>query len=325
MVVLFAIPVIALLWMTSVPGSSFDEDLPELTVKEKVLSENLADHVAVLGAKPNNIQHFSELEKTATYIESHLSAIGYEVIKHPFSVGETEVRNIEVVVSPKNKDAPTLVIGGHYDSYGKAPGANDNGSGSAAVLELARLLQNLASKSELRIRLTLFVNEEPPYFKTEYMGSAVYANALAETDEELVGMFSLETMGYFSDRPSSQKFPFPLGAFYPSKGNFIAFVGDSSARSFVRSSVKEFRKSAKFPSEGGTAPAFIQGIDWSDHRSFSAIGVPALMITDTAAFRYPHYHSRRDTPDKVDTGKLARVVAGLEIVVRKWATEGYPD
>jgi len=287
-----------------------------------MLSENLTQHVKTIGSKPHNIEHYVELQKAESYIEKQLADYGFEVHKQPFQVGKVTVHNFDVVIEPTDSDAPTLVIGAHYDSYRKAPGANDNGSGTAAALEMARLLRELDGKGNLRIRIAFFVNEEPPYFKSEYMGSTVYANALAETDEDIVGMLSLETMGYFSDEPNSQNYPPPLSALYPTEGNFIAFVGDTSARPLVRSTVRDFRELVEFPSEGGTAPSIIQGIDWSDHRSFSAIGVPALMVTDTAIFRYPHYHARNDTPDKVDEESLARVVAGLAKVVRKWADKG---
>jgi Zn-dependent M28 family amino/carboxypeptidase len=143
-------------------------------------------------------------------------------------------------------DAKTLVVGAHYDSYFHAPGANDNGTGVAGVLELARLLSDLRGRSALRIRLVLFVNEEPPYFKTEYMGSLVYARRLKESGEPVLGMFALETLGFYSDVEHSQRYPPPLGLLYPTTGNFVAFVGLISSRSFVRETVASFRASAAF-------------------------------------------------------------------------------
>jgi Zn-dependent M28 family amino/carboxypeptidase len=215
------------------------------------------------------------------------------------------------------------VIGAHYDSYGDAPGANDNGTGSAAVLELARALANRAGKSRLRIRFVLFVNEEPPNFKTPRMGSIVYAERLAASHERVIGMMSLETMGYYRDERGSQNYPFPLSLLYPDTGNFIAFVAMTSSRPFLRETVGAFRKVATVPSVGGTAPGFVQGIDWSDHWSFAQYGIPGLMVTDTAPFRYPHYHLPTDTPDRIDYGRLARVVAGLEQVIRTWTEKPF--
>jgi len=134
-----------------------------------------------------------------------------------------------------------------------------------------------------------------------------------------MGMMSLETIGYYSSAKGSQHYPPPLSFLYPDTGDFIAFVGLTSSRGFVRRTVRSFRALAPFPSAGGTAPSAVQGIDWSDHWSFEQVGVPALMVTDTAPFRYPHYHSPADTPDKLDYERLARVVSGLDGVIRSWA------
>jgi Zn-dependent M28 family amino/carboxypeptidase len=210
------------------------------------------------------------------------------------------------------------VIGAHYDSAGTAPGANDNGTGVAATLALARNMANLRGRSNVRIRWVFFVNEEPPYFQTPRMGSVVYAGQLRKSGETMIGMISLETMGFYSDRAGSQHYPSPLNLRYPDTGNFVAFVGMTSSRAFVRKTVGAFRAVAAFPSVGGSAPDFVQGIGWSDHWSFAQQGIPALMVTDTAPFRYPHYHTRYDTPDKVDYPRLARVVTGLEKMLRAW-------
>jgi Zn-dependent M28 family amino/carboxypeptidase len=129
-------------------------------------------------------------------------------------------------------------------------------------------------------------------------------------------MFSLETIGYYSTRQGSQRYPFPLGFFYPDRGEFLAFVANLSSRSLLHEAIAAFRAEAHFPSEGVAAPAFVPGVDWSDQWSFWRHGIPALMLTDTAPYRYPHYHLPSDTPDKVDYERLARVVAGLERMFR---------
>jgi Zn-dependent M28 family amino/carboxypeptidase len=285
------------------------------------LAGRLREHVRAVASRPHNVSHPQELEQAALYIEGVLAGMGYDAHRQPFRADGQEVRNIEVVIEPdpSKTHASTLVIGAHYDSYLHAPGANDNGTGVAGVVELARLLADLRGRSAIRIRLVLFVNEEPPYFKTELMGSLVYAKRLKQSGEPVLGMFSLETLGFYSDAPHSQRYPPPLGLLYPTTGNFVAFVGLTSSRAFVRRTVGSFRALVPFPSEGGTAPGIIPGIDWSDHWSFEQVGIPALMITDTALFRYPHYHSPADSPDKVDYERLARVVSGLEQVVRDWA------
>ena len=312
-------PVVAVLWMTAVPGRSYVGPLPQLTPSQERVAALLRHHVEAIASKPHNVSHPRELENSARYIEDTLAGMGYTVNRQVFSVGDQNVRNIEVVLEPVIPSAPTLVVGAHYDSFGNTPGANDNGSGTAAVLELARQLSDLRGRTRLRVRFVLFVNEEPPFFQKPGMGSLVYAKHLSRTGEHVRGMFSLETMGHYSDARGSQHYPFPLSLLYPDTGNFIAFVGMTSSRSFVRTTVAAFRHAAPFPSVGGTAPAMVQGIDWSDHWSFAQVGVPALMVTDTAPFRYRDYHSEADTPDKVDYDRLARVVTGLEQVIRGWA------
>jgi hypothetical protein len=313
---LFLLPVVALRWMTSVPGKSWEGPLPPLGPVERDLAGRLRGHVVAIGSKPHNIGHAGAYAEAAAYIERTLVAQGYAVVRQPYDAGLAV--NLEAVIEPVSARAPTLVVGAHYDSARTAPGANDNGSGTAALLELARLLADLRGKANVRIRLAFFANEEPPFFKTDRMGSLVYARALADRGQKPDAMFSLETLGFYRDTPGSQHYPFPLGALYPDTGNFVAFVGTVSARPLVRKAMGQFRAVAQFPSVGGTAPGFVQGIDWSDHWSFGQIGVPALMITDTAPFRYPHYHTSRDTPDKLDYDRLARVTAGLERLLRGW-------
>jgi hypothetical protein len=315
-VAIFAAPVLGLLWMTAVPGKSWSGPLPRLTDAERDLSERLRTHVTAIASKPHNLGHPEAMKEAAMYLTERLIFYGFQPIHQPFDGGH--VSNIEVMIEPSDPKAATLVVGAHYDSAFTAPGANDNGSGTAAVVELARMLRDLKGKAKLRIRLVLFANEEPPFFQTDRMGSVVYADRLVKSGEKVSAMLSLETMGYFSDRPGSQRYPFPLSALYPDTGNFIAFVGNLSARPLIRSTVKSFRDTTQFPSVGGAAPGFIQGIEWSDHWAFGQRGIPALMITDTAPFRYPHYHSIQDTPDKIDYDRLARVVGGIERVIRNW-------
>lgn len=318
---LIILPVAAVLWMTSVPGRSHAGPLPPLTSEQVELAARLSDHVRAIATRPHNVGHPHELEEAATYIERALGGMGYAIRQQRFQAGGQEVRNIEVTIEPAPSpiSVNTLVVGAHYDSYFHAPGANDNASGVAGVIELARLLADLQQKASLRIRLVLFVNEEPPFFKTELMGSLVYARKLKASGEPVLGMFALETIGFYSDQDRSQHYPPPLGLLYPSTGNFVAFVGLISSRSLVRKTVGSFRALVSFPSVGGTAPGFIPGIDWSDHWAFEQVEIPALMITDTALFRYPHYHSAADTPDKVDYDRLTRVVSGIERVIRDWA------
>jgi len=307
-----------LLYTTSVPGKPHRGPLPPLTDEERALASVLKKHIATIAAREHNIARYAALEAAAAYIEATLASYGYTVNQQSFDVDEQTVRNIEVVIEPREVEpAPeVVVVGAHYDSARDTAGANDNASGTAAVIELARLLRDLRGTAKRRMRLVLFVNEEPPYFQTDDMGSLRYARALAERNERVVAMYSLETLGYYTSASGSQQYPFPLGLLFPDRGDFVAFVGTPDARALVRASIGSFRSHTAFPSIGGVAPAFIPGIDWSDHWAFAQHGFPAIMLTDTAPYRYPHYHRATDTPNKVDTERLARVVKGIERMVR---------
>ena len=197
-------------------------------------------------------------------------------------------------------------------------GANDNASGVAVLLALARALS--PEKAARTLRFVAFANEEPPHFQNESMGSWAYALSCQQRGDDIVAMISLETMGYYSDEEDSQSYPFPMSAAYPSTGSFIGFVGNVASRHLVRRVVGSFREHAAFPSEGAALPSWIPGVGWSDHWSFWQAGYRAIMVTDTAPFRYPHYHTEQDTPDKLDYERLARVTLGLEKVIRELAT-----
>ena len=308
-----AAAIAALGWyMVVVPGESFRGELAPLTAEETALRDRLKTHVAAVASVEHNTRTPERLEAAARTIEAELTALGYAVRRQTFDSGEGMVRNLEVTLP--GRQASAIVIGAHYDSVTRAPGANDNGSGVAALLELARLLRGWQPKHALR--LAFFVNEEPPYFQSQAMGSRVYADDLLARGERVTAMFSLETIGYYSGRPGSQRYPFPLGFFYPDRGEFLAFVANLASRSLLHEAIAAFRAEAHFPSEGVAAPAFVPGVDWSDQWSFWRHGIPALMLTDTAPYRYPHYHLPSDTPDKVDYERLARVVAGLERMFR---------
>jgi hypothetical protein len=313
----------AIYYVVGVPGRSYRGPLPPLTDDEHALVPRLEAHLVAIASREHNVAHYDALEKSARYIEATLESYGYAVNRQTFDAddyvwGTKAVRNIEVVIEPREAGpaTETIVVGAHYDSAPGAPGANDNGTGTAAVIELARLLGNLKGTVARRIRLVLFVNEEPPYFRTEEMGSWQYANALAQHQERVVAMYSLETIGYYSDAPGSQRYPFPFDLIFPDRGDFLTFVGTLDARPLVRASIASFRAHTQFPTIGGVAPALIPGIDLSDHWAFEQHGFRAIMLTDTAPFRYPYYHTALDTPDKVDVERLARVVKGIERMVR---------
>jgi Zn-dependent M28 family amino/carboxypeptidase len=183
------------------------------------------------------------------------------------------------------------------------------------VIELARLMKDVSPK-DTRLRLVLFVNEEPPYDRTPDMGSYRYAKSLKDAGETVAGMISLETIGAFSDKPGTQKYPFPFDHIFSDVANFVALVALPGGRAFLHEFVRGFRQHTHLPTIGGTAPDFIDGIGWSDHWAFYTLGYPAMMITDTALFRYPEYHTPSDTPDKVNYDALARITLGVEATLR---------
>ena len=289
-----------------------------LNESEVALREELAADVQKLAGEigERNMDRYPQLLAAGEFIEASLTSAGLTPRRVSFELRGRACHNIEVEIPGTQSEI--FVIGAHYDSVFGSPGANDNGSGVAALLALARRFAGKPSGKTLRF--VAFVNEEPPYFQTEEMGSFVYAKRCQERGDRIAGMISLETIGYFSDAPGSQRYPSPgLGFFYPSKGNFIGFASDTRSRSLLRATVSAFRETGKLPCEGASLPAIIPGIGWSDQWSFWQCGYPAIMVTDTAPFRYPHYHEPTDTPDKLDYDRLALVVSGMENVIRELA------
>jgi len=294
-----------LVYMTSMPGRSHAGPLPPLSGEDRALSLRLRLHVAALAAAERN----TDLETPARYIEAALAKQGYQPQSQYFESGGRRVRNIEA-------GSGSIVVGAHYDTVPGSPGADDNASGVAVMIELAAIMKN----ATLPVRFIAFANEEMPYFLGPEMGSYVSARQARERGERIQAMFSLEMLGYYRDEPGSQHYPFPLGLFYPDRADFIAFVGDLGARGLVRESISGFREHTPFPSQGVAAPGFIPGVTWSDHWSFRRHGFPAVMITDTAFNRYPHYHSPGDTPEKLDYERMARVTLGLAAMLKELAS-----
>lgn len=292
--------------MIPMPGRSYRVELhgplPPLSGEARALSLRLRLHVAALAAAERN----SDLETPARYIEAAFAAQGYKPESQYFESGGRKVRNIEA-------GSGSIVVGAHYDTVPGSPGADDNASGVAVLIELAAM--------KLPVRFVAFANEEMPYFLGPEMGSWAWAKRARERGDSVRAMFSLEMLGYYRDQPGTQQYPAPLGLFYPNRADFIAFVGDLGARGLVRRSIDSFRRNAQFPSEGVAAPGFVPGVTWSDHWSFRRHGYRAIMITDTAFYRYPHYHLPTDTPEKLDYERMARVTLGLAAMLRDLANE----
>jgi Zn-dependent M28 family amino/carboxypeptidase len=260
-----------------------------------------------------NLWSYGALEQAAQYISTQLTGSGYTPRRQTFELAKLPLSNVEAVLEGTVCAAETVVVGAHYDTVVGCPGANDNATGVAAVLELA---QRFSGRPQPRtIRFVAFVNEEPPFFQTAHMGSAVYANAARSRGDRVVGMLSLETMGYYSEEKGSQRYPEPMAVLYPDVGNFIGFVANIGSARLLWRARRAFKRRTSFPLQSAAVPAAIPGVGWSDHWAFWQAGYPAMMVTDTAPFRYPWYHTADDTPEKLDYHRLALVVDGLEAVI----------
>jgi hypothetical protein len=315
-VVIAVAAVLALLWWfgISMPGKNISKAAP-LSPDEVTLREELRADVQKLAGEigERNMRHYPQLNAAADFIENSFSRAGLHPRRDSYELHGQACHNIEAEIPGTHPEI--ILIGAHYDSVFGSPGANDNGSGVAATLALARRFAGRTPEHTLRF--VAFANEEPPYFLSGEMGSLVYAGRCKARGDKISAMISLETIGYFSDAPHSQAYPSPgLGIFYPKVGNFIGFVSNVHSRALLRRVIALFRRHAKIPSEGAALPAFIPGVSWSDHWSFWRNDYPGIMVTDTAPFRYPYYHSASDTPDKLDYDRFALVVSGMEKVIQ---------
>jgi len=299
------------------PGRPFVGDAPPFTSDDLAVQARLQDDVSMLATTIGERHlgtHGDALQKAADWIAGRFEATGYTVGRECFPVGGQQACNLVAEVPGGAAASEVVVVGAHYDSAEGTPAADDNGSGVAALLHLAGVFHD--AKPSRTLRFVAFANEEPPHFWTETMGSLVYARACRARSDNVVAMLSLESIGYYSDAPGSQGFPFPLSLFYPKQGNFLAFVANVSSRRLLAEVGRSFRETATVPSQGAAVPEKIVGVGWSDQWSFWQVGYPGVMVTDTAIFRNPNYHHPTDTPDTLDGDRFTRVVRGLEQVVR---------
>ncbi len=265
---------------------------------------------------PRDHAHPENLDRAADFIAARFEGAGWAVERQRYDVRGLGYQNVIARAGPDTREV--VVIGAHYDTAGDQPGADDNASAVAGVMELARLLAGEPLKT--RVELVAYSLEEPPHFRTEHMGSAVHARRLAERGAEVRLMVAVEMIGCFEDAPGTQEYPMAfLKLFYPSAGNFIAVVGKwGQGRTLCRVK-RAMRSSGGLPVHALNAPAGTPGADLSDHRNYWARGWPAVMVTDTAFMRNPRYHTADDTPDTLDYARMARTVEGLRAVVREFA------
>jgi Zn-dependent M28 family amino/carboxypeptidase len=275
------------------------------------LESALRRHVEELAGRigERHVQRPHALHAAEAYVQQAWQTLGYAVARQAYDAAGVESANLEVTLPGNERAGEIVLAGAHYDTVPGSPGADDNASGVAAVLELARLLRG--QRCARTIRLVAFVNEEPPFFYWGEMGSKVYARAARSRGDDIRVMLSLEMLGCYSDQPGSQGYPPPLGLFYPKQGNFIGFVSNLRSRRALREAFGAFARHSDFPAERLAAPAFVPGVSWSDQVSFWREGYPALMVTDTAFYRYRHYHAPTDTPERIDYARMASVVEGL--------------
>lgn len=279
------------------------------------LTQHLRHHVYELAGKigEHNVFHPKALHAAEAYITEEWQHQGYTVHKQTYRTHGVDCANLEINLPGRGLDQEAIVIGAHYDSVLGSPGANDNGSGVAALLELSRLFQKVAP--ETAMRFVAFVNEEPPFFFWPNMGSMVYAKAAKQRGDKIRFMISLEMLGCYKNQPGSQAYPPFLKYFYPDTGNFIAFVSNLRSRGIMRDCLGAFSAVTDFPVQSIATLALVPGVSLSDHLSFWRQGYKAFMITDTAFYRYPYYHTSQDTPDKLNYAPFAEVTNGLFLML----------
>lgn len=307
------------------PGKSHRGALPVLLQDERTTHSNVERHVRALAEDIGERTIRQGLDRAAQYIRDQMELLGFQVGEQEFFLDGQRYCNLDSQITGAKFPERILVVGAHYDTVFGTPGADDNATGVAALLELARMLKD--AQPDCTIRLVFFANEEHPLHQHiwEAMGSWFYAKRCHDRNENVIGMLSLEMLGVYSEVEGSQKYPAPFNLFYPTKGNFIGFVGNLRSRSFVHKVVSTFRRHTAFPSEGVAAPEMIKDIARSDHWAFWQFNWPALMVTDTSNFRYPLYHTPHDTCDKLDFEKLARVTRGISRTVLDLASHRLVD
>ncbi len=282
------------------------------------IKKNLIETVTFLSEKigRRSYRDVPQLDAAADYIEGRLRSAGCPVKRQSFDFLSATYHNIigEVGGTRDGKDG-VLIIGAHYDSDTATPGADDNASGVAVLLELARLAAEVPPART--VRFAAFTLEEPPAFMTGSMGSHVYAKSVRDGTVEILGMISLEMLGFYSDMKGSQYYPSSVfRLFYPNRGNFIAFVGNLSSRAFTLKMKRLFKAACPVPVESLNAVSIVPGVNLSDHRNFWKFGYSAFMITDTAFYRNPNYHSPGDRAATLDYERMTEIVKGLFEVLR---------
>lgn len=283
------------------------------TINTDEIKTNLSSTVRYLSETvgQRSYRDIDKLNKSADYIEEKFRSYGCSTKRHVFIYsGNTYYNIICDIKGTKSSNNAIIVIGAHYDTAIGTPGADDNASGVAGLLELARL----TSKHPLKhpVQFVAFSLEEPLVSAVRHLGSHLYAKKLKQEGANIYSMISLEMIGYFSDKKSSQHYPLPFfKLFYPDKGNFICFVGDIKSKKFTKKIEDNFKASSALPVETLSTVSIVPGVDFSDHKSFWDVGYHAFMITDTAFYRNKNYHKEGDTALTLDYDRMTELIKGL--------------
>jgi len=256
-----------------------------------------------------NEETYTRLRQCEEWIRQRWQSQGYSVKTQTYLFEGREYSNLEIQLQGRVLPSEVIIISAQYDTLPDSPGANNNGSGVAVLFALSELLKNYAPDRTLR--LVNFVNEEDPFFGTEMMGSYQYAKISRQRREDIRVMLSLDALGIYTDKPGSQRLPFPFSMAYPKCGNFLAFIGDFGSRKFMVEATTGFRKGSSFPIEAGVVPKWVEGAGWSDHLSFWKVGYPGIMVTDTGGFRSAYHTTKEDTMEKLDFEAMSRIVLGM--------------
>ncbi len=318
--ILIALLVITIYSYYDFTNSDFYMPAKDRSMPKDIIKANLSKTVLKLseniGSRGYNQK--DALNKSIEYISSEFKSYGYELYSQTYTVDGIEYQNVWVERKGTGSPDRIVVVGAHYDTVTGTPGADDNASGIAGLLELARLLAD--EPMDKSVHFVAFTLEEPPFFRSRFMGSYVYAKGLKHKRAEVEGMICLESIGYFLEEPGSQQFPLPFFRFfYPDTGNFITFVGDIHSKGFLERAKDSFKKGTDLPVESLSSLSIVPGVDLSDHRSFWKFGYKALMVTDTAFYRNPNYHGPGDTADTLDYSRMAEVVMGLRVTILELA------
>ena len=303
--------------MIRTPGKNPGENVPPFNEAELKTAAYLRTVVHRLAGEigPRNEYYPEALAAAAGYITREFERMGYRPRLQKYRYRDREVVNIEVVKPSQSGTTENLIFGAHYDTCLDAPGADDNASGVAVLLGLADLLRDV--EPTVNLRFVAFTLEEPPLFGSSWMGSYVYARALAQRQEKVRLMISLESLGYYRRERHTQHYPPLIRWFYPDRGDFLAIVTRVRDREPLRRFIRAFRSLGNFPAEGAALPGGVPGVAWSDHASFWKFGYPAVMLTDTAPYRNPNYHQESDLPETLDYRSMARITRNLAVMVRQ--------